>query len=141
MGIVRALADIEAWLDVDASHWTSLSDREYKALVCRWSQFFSPLIAADRYQCQGRQAILSLESRLPSDVFLFNGLQVPQLANLGGRGAPAAYQANGLQRLRRGLANSKEFIIVADDFAWSCVFTHEAGGCASERMYDRDFCV
>jgi hypothetical protein len=136
MGIVRALPELEAWLDADASSWSTLSDREYKALVRRWSECFSQLIAADTSCLQGHRAIQALEARLPADVVLLSGIQVPQLANMGGRGA-AAYTATGLCSLRRDLANRMELVLASDDLAWSCVFSHEAGAFVWEHLYER----
>ena len=137
MGIVRALPDIEAWLNADTTSWSFLSDREFKALVRRWSGCFSPLITANVSCLQGHRAIHSLEARLPADVVLLIGIRVPQLANTGGPSA-AAYSATGLRSLRRDLANRMELVLSSDDLAWSCVFSHEAGAFVWEHLYERD---
>ncbi len=135
MGIVRVLPDLEEWLDADADSWSALPDREYKALVRRWSETFLPLIAANAHRSQGYHAMLSLETRLPADVFLFSGFGIPQLDNTGGRG-PAGYHANGLRNIRRDMANRMELIVASDDLAWSCVFSHEAGAHVWECLYE-----
>jgi len=46
MGILRAIPEIDAWLDKDATSWSVVSELEYKALVRRWSETFAPLVAA-----------------------------------------------------------------------------------------------
>jgi hypothetical protein len=135
MGIVRALPDLEGWLDADADSWASLADQEYKTLVRHWSERFSPLIAAGASCLQGSRAMLSLENRLPADVYVLSGMRVPQLANMGGRG-PAAYQAIGLRSIPRVSANRMELIVVSVDFTWSCVFSHEAGAFVWEQLYE-----
>jgi hypothetical protein len=137
MGIVRTLPNLESWLDTNADSWFALSDPEYKALVRRWTESYSHLLATrlPRHQ-QGYRAMLSLEDRLPANVFLFSGLKVPQLDNLGGSG-PAAYRAIGLQRLSRDLANQLELIVSSEDLAWSCIFSHEAGAWVWEQLYER----
>jgi hypothetical protein len=135
MGIVRALPELEEWLDADASSWSSLTDREYKALARRWSECFSPLIASETPCLQGLRAVQALEARLPTDVVLLSGIQVPRLANMGGRGA-AAYMAIGLRSLHRELANRMELVLASDDLAWSCVFSHEAGAFVWEHLYE-----
>lgn len=136
MGFVQAIPEIEAWLDADASSWSFLPDQEYKTLVRRWSECFIPHIAAGPSCFQGLDAIRSLEFRLPATVVLFNGFQVRRFANLGG-GKASAYSAIGLRRLNRGLANRMELILAADDFAWSCIFSHEAGAPVKEQLYER----
>ena len=137
MSIVQVHPSLEDWLEAGAASWSALSDREYKTLVRRWSTTFLPLVAANAAWLQGDRAIMALESRLPSDVFVFSGFKVPQLANTGGRGA-AGYLARGLRNLRRELANQMEVIVASDDLAWSCVFSHEAGAWVWECLYECD---
>lgn len=139
LGIVRILPRLEAWLDDYADSWAPLADRDYKTLVRRWSSLFGSLIDADAAAFRGSRAISSLESRLPGEVFLFSGVQVPGLSNTGGLGA-AAYRAVGLRALSSDLANSLELIAVAVDFSWCCVFSHEAGSWVWEQMYEREAC-
>jgi hypothetical protein len=140
MAIVRNLPAVEAWLDADADSRSALTDREYKAIVSGWTQHFSRLVAEGAPSLQGDRAILSVEKRLPADLFLFAGLRVPRLANMGGVG-PAGYRANGLRCVRRDTANQMELIIVSIDLAWSCVFSHEAGVFVQEHLYDRAPCA
>ncbi len=135
MGIVRAIPDLEAWLDNDADMWSPLSDPEYKALVRRWSEGFGSLVATGARRLQGSRAMLSLQTRLPADVYVLSGLSIPQLANLGGLG-PAAFRASGLRSVPRDLANRLELIIASQTFAWSCVFSHEAGAFVWEQLYE-----
>jgi hypothetical protein len=137
LGIVRTLPGLDAWLDDHAEAWAPLPDRDYKALVGRWSSLFRPLIGADLAVFRGSRALSSLESRLPGDVFLFSGVQVLGLLNTGGLGA-AAYRAVGLRALNSELANRLELIAVSVDFSWCCVFSHEAGSWVWEQMYERE---
>jgi hypothetical protein len=55
---------------------------------------------------------------------------------MGGRG-PAAYRATDLRCIPRDLANRMELIVVSDDLAWTCVFSHEAGAFVWEQLYER----
>jgi hypothetical protein len=137
LGIVRTLPGLEAWLDKYADSWAPLPDRDYKTLIKHWSSLFGSLIDADLAVFTGNRAILSLESRLPGDVFLFSGVEVPQLMNTGGRGA-AAYRALGLRALSRELANQLELVATSADSSWCCVFSHEAGSFVWEQMYQRE---
>ncbi len=137
MGIVRTLPELESWLDDHAAAWVPLPDREYKALVGRWSGLFGPLIDPRRPAAVGSRALSSLKSRLPCDIFLFSGLRIERLSNAGGRGA-AAYQAVGLGDLDTELANSLELVAVSVDLSWCCVFSHEAGSWVSEQLYGRE---
>jgi hypothetical protein len=134
MSILRAIPDIESWLDNDAESWCAVSDAEYKALVRRWSETFAPLVAADAKCTKGGRAMVSLEARFPTDLTVISGLQVPELCNTGGRG-PAAFRAQALMRVERNWANRMELILVADDFSWACVFSHEAGAFVWEQFY------
>lgn len=136
MGIVRTLPELESWLDDHADDWAPLHDREYKAVVGRWSGLFGPLIEAGSSAGDSR-ATAALKSRLPCDVFLFSGLRVERLLNTGGRGA-AAYEAVGLCDLDTELANILELVAVSVDFSWCCVFSHEAGSWVWERLYERE---
>ena len=136
MGIVRVLPDVEDWLDADAESWSALPDREYAALVRRWRGGFLPLIAVGAPSSQGNRAMQVIADRLPADVWLFSGVQVPGLQNTGGGGA-AGYRAAGLRGMCRELANRLELVAVAADFSWSCVFSHEAGYHVWEELYER----
>jgi hypothetical protein len=78
----------------------------------------------------------SVADRLPADVYLFSGLLVPRLANMGGCG-PAGYRANKLRNVCKDLANRSELILVSSDLGWSCVFSHEAGAFVNEHLYER----
>jgi hypothetical protein len=78
-----------------------------------------------------------MESRLPGEVFLFSGVRVLGLSNLGGLGA-AAYRAVGLRSLSSELANQLDLIALSGDFSWCCVFSHEAGSHVWEQMYQRE---
>jgi hypothetical protein len=126
---------LEAWLADHVDSWFMLAKHEYPALVDRWSALFWPMIAAGNVTHHGHRAIMVLESRLPCDIFLFNGVQIPQVMNLGGRGR-AAYRAVGLCALDRKLANQLELIAAPVDLSWCCVFTHEAGGYGWEQLYE-----
>jgi hypothetical protein len=134
MGIVQMLSEVEAWLDLEAESWSALSDRDYVALVGRWRDSFLSLIGAKLSTFQGNRAMQAVAERLPADVWLFSGLQLPELANRGGRG-PAGYQAAGLRGVRRELANQLELVVAAADLSWSCVFAHEAGAFVRECLY------
>jgi hypothetical protein len=135
MGILRAIPDIEAWLDTDAISWSAVSDADYKALVRRWSEVFARLVAAGSKCMKGGRAMVSLEARLPADVIVISGLRIPDLCNTGGMG-PAAFRAQGLMRVDRDWANRMELVLVADDFSWTIVFSHEAGAFVWEHLYD-----
>ena len=138
MEIVRAKADLQNWLTTNSDCWELLSDAHYKDVARRWSQDYLPMIRDNRQSISGHRAIATLQSRLPSDAILFRGVRITQLANLGGSGWPTAYRATGLRAIDRQLANSLELIVGATDFAWSCVFSHEAGSLAWEQFYERD---
>ena len=135
MGIVRVLPEVEDWLDAEAESWSLLSDRDYVALVRRWREGFSPLIAAGTPSFQGNRAMQVIAERLPADVLLFSGVRVTELANTGGRGA-SGYRAVGLRSVRREVANRAELVAVAADLSWSCVFSHEAGAWMWECLYE-----
>lgn len=135
MGILRAIPEIEAWLDAVATSWSVVSESEYKALVRRWSETYAPLVVADAKCTKGGRAMVSLQARLPANVIVISGLPVPELCNTGGRG-PAAFRAQGLMRVDRDWANSMELILAADDFSWAFVFSHEAGAWVWEHLYD-----
>src|ERR1043165_6770330 len=137
MGILRAMPEIEAWLDTDATSWSVVSEPEYKALVRRWSETFAPLVAADAKSTKGGRAMVSLQARFPANVIVMSGVAVPELCNTGGRG-PAAFRAQGLMRVDRDWANSMELILVPDDFSWSFVFSHEAGAFVWEHLYEAE---
>jgi hypothetical protein len=137
MGIVRAMPDLERWLDGDADSWSALSDPEYKALVRRWSDAFGALVAARAKCLKGGWAMASLRARLPADVYVLSGLPVRQVMNTGGAG-PAAFLARGLRNVPPDLANQRELIVASEDFAWSCIFTHEAGMWGWEQLYEAD---
>ncbi len=134
MGIVQTMPELEAWLDANANSWSSLADQGYKALVRRWSEVFLPLVAAGGARLQGSRAMLSLEERLPADVFVVSGLQVPRFANTGGYGT-AAYEAE-LRCAPRDFANHLELVMISADFSWSCIFSHEAGTSVWEQLYE-----
>jgi hypothetical protein len=136
MGIMRVLSALEDWLDHDAESWSPISDRDYVALVRRWRAEFLPLIAAGAPSFQGNRAMQAIAERLPTDVWLFSGVQVPELANTAGQGA-AGYRAAGRRSMRRALANRLELVTAAGDLSWSCVFSHEAGSLVWECLYDR----
>jgi hypothetical protein len=136
MGIVRVLPGVEDWLDAEAESWSPISDREYVAIVRRWRDSFLSRIAANTPSSQGNRAMQAIAERLPTDVWLFSGVEVPELANAGGLGA-AGYHAVGLRNLRRELANQMELVVVAGDLSWSCVFSHEAGEWVWECLYER----
>jgi hypothetical protein len=74
------------------------------------------------------------QARLPADVFVLSGVRVSQVQNSGGLGR-AGYQVMALREAPED--NSWEPIIIAQDFAWACIFTHEAGVYSEERFYDR----
>ncbi len=134
MGIVRVLPDVEDWLTAEAESWTFLSDRDYIDLIRRWRVEFLPLIAFGP-SFRGERALQIVAERLPADVYLFSGVEVPELANTGGRWA-AGYRAVGLRSLWRKLANQRELVIAAGDLSWSCVFSHEAGAWVWECLYE-----
>lgn len=100
MGIVRGLPDVEDWLDAEAESWSPVSDRDYAALVRRWRESFLPLIAAGVPSSQGNRAMQAIAERLPADVWVFSGVQVPELQNTGGLGA-TGYDVAGLQGVPR----------------------------------------
>ena len=136
LGFVRNLPQLETWLDGRATSWLTLPDREYTALVGRWSSLFGPLIEVGLAAAGGSAATWLLRSRLPCDVFLFSGLPVPRVSNTGGLGA-AGYRALGLTSLDTDLANGLELIVVALDFRWCRLYTHEADSWATEELYER----
>jgi hypothetical protein len=133
--IVRELPELEDWLSGQAESWSAICDHDYAALVRRWRGLFLPLVASAARTAQGARAMQALAKRLPADVWLFSGVAVPQVANLGGVGA-AGYRAAGLKSLHRELANRLELIVAADDLSWTCVFSHEAGAFTWECLYE-----
>lgn len=137
MGILRAITEIEVWLDSDATSWSVVSEPEYKALVRGWSETFSPLVGGDIRCAKGGRAMVSLQTRLPANAMVISGLPVPELCNTGGRG-PAAYRAHGLMRVDRAWANRMELILASADFSWTLVFSHEAGAFVWEHLYDAE---
>jgi hypothetical protein len=137
MGIMRVLPAAEEWLEAETESWSPISDQDYVALVCQWRGDFLPLIAAGTYSFQGERAMQAIVERLPADVWVFSGVQVPELANTGGLGA-TGYQVVGLRKIQRELANRLELIITARDLSWSCVFSHEAGAIVWESLYERE---
>jgi len=136
MGIIRVLQEVEHWLEREAESWSPISHRDYLRLVQQWREDFMPLIVAGTPSAQGDRAMEAVAERMPADVWLFSGVTVPELANMGGSGA-AGYQAAGLRRIWRELANRLELVFAASDLSWSCVFSHEAGAFVWECLYDR----
>jgi hypothetical protein len=135
MGKFQKLPQLECWLDIHAASWFLVPDHDCTALVDQWSAVFWPLIEADNITYHGHRAIMVLESRLPCDVFAFNGVKIPRLINLGG-GGRAAYRVTGLRSLDRDLANRLELVMTPVDLSWCCVFTHEAGAFGWEHLYE-----
>ena len=41
-----------------------------------------------------------------------------------------------LERLDSALARRLELVVVAEDFAWSCLFSHETGSLVHEELYE-----
>jgi hypothetical protein len=134
VGLIRALVILEDWLDGHAVSWLLLSDREYAVLVRDWSIVFGPLIGANASSRRGHRAFEEFHARLPCDAVLFSGVDVPRLANMGGRGA-SAYRAVQLRSLERALANNLELIVASVDLSWCCVFSHEAGSFVWEELF------
>jgi hypothetical protein len=135
MGKLWNAPELEAWLADHADSWFLLAEHEYTAVVDRWRALFWPLIEAGNVTHKGHRAMLVLQSRLPCDVLLFNGVRIPRVMNLGGRGR-AAYRSVGLRALDRELANQLELVVAPVDLSWCCVFTHESGGYGWEQLYE-----
>jgi hypothetical protein len=135
MGIVKVLPDVEEWLDAEADSWSTISDPDYVALVRRWRDSFWSAIKAERPSLRGHQAIHAVGERLPADVWLLSGIQVPELANMGGQGA-AGYQVAGLRSMKRELANRFELVVAPSDLSWTCVFSHEGNDLVWECFFE-----
>jgi hypothetical protein len=136
MGITRALPDVEEWLEAEASSWSAISDRDYAALVRRCRDTFLPSVMAETPSLHGDRAMQAIAERLPADIWVFSGIRIPEMANMGGQGA-AGYEVAGLRNLPRELANHLELVVVAENFSWSCVFSHEAGSCVWECLFEQ----
>lgn len=67
---------------------------------------------------------------------LFSGVNVPEVANLGGSCA-CAYSARALTSLNHGLLRRNELITCAPDLSWSCLYSHETGSMFHEKLYGR----
>ena len=135
MGIVRALPELEAWLDADASSWSSLPDpgiQGARSVAGPSASHRSSPRAPPASKAIGRFNLSNLGS--PPTSSCSAAFRCARLANMGGRGA-AAYAATGLRGLRRDLANRMELVLASDDLAWSCVFSHEAGAFVWEHLY------
>jgi hypothetical protein len=136
MGIVRALPDVEEWLDSEANSWSPLSDRAYVALVQQWRDTFLTSVMAETPSLHGVRAMQAIAERLTADIWVLSGIRIPQLANMGGQG-PAGYDVAGLRSVPREMANHLELVVAARDLSWSCVFSHEAGSSVWECLFER----
>lgn len=134
MGIARSLPELEESVAGWSSACDLLTAEDYKEVVARWKAAFKSLIETRSRRLSGSRALDSIESRLPQTVFLFSGVSIPEVANLGGRG-PVGYRAIDLTRLDFGLARELELVLVSEDFSWSCLFSHETGS-----MFHEEFC-
>lgn len=128
MPIVTPSPALERWLADAADAWTVVSDRRYRDLVAQWHAVFG--VNVDRGdEVQGPRALQEFEAELPATVFLFNGVSVSRAANSTTRN-PHAYQATGLRRVDRPLANELDLVLVDAAFSFCCVCTHEWQGLA-----------
>ena len=134
MGFLREHPGIEAWVQEHADAWRCLTDSEYKSLVSRWKSTFWHLIELERPTRTGTRAMLALDQHLPASLFLFGGVGVPRVANMGSSGA-CGYHVTQLRKLDRDLANRLELILVDDRLSYSCVFSHEASSMVWEHLY------
>ena len=91
---------------------------------------------ADRDYLSGDSAIHTLESLLPADVIVFNFPGYPWLPTRrsSASGTTYAYEAIALAQIDAETANSAEAIMVDRAFAFTCVFTHEAGAFAEPQL-------
>lgn len=126
MGIVLSLPRLERWLQEHAGNWHMLSDDQYKRLVADWSHRYRLPVARRHRHLSGSRALDAFVRRLPSDVLLFSGITVPEVANMGGPGA-AGYRADALAALDVGMARSLELIIAKTDLSWCLLLSHEEG--------------
>jgi len=131
MGFLKTHTDVEAWLGSSSLEFRSLSQKEYAGLVRQWRSRFEPMLNAG--ECRhGNSAEEALESRLPRDVFIFSipGYRLLP-ASTNPRLDPAyAYEAIRLSALDLQTANRADAIIVDQGFAFTCLYTHEAGALA-----------
>ena len=134
MGFVQTSPAIEQWLEAHSEAWRCITDAEYASVVSRWKENFWRLIELSYQTRTGTRAIADLGHRFPASVFLFSGVRVPLLANMGGPGT-CGYHATLLRKLDREVANTEELILVSDRFAFSYVFSHEAGAMVWEHLY------
>jgi len=135
MGLARALPELEESLTEDSAAWELLPDRDYKRLVAKWQAAFRPLVESRSRRLTGVRALESARAKLPQNVLLFSGLRIPEVASLGGRG-PVAYRAVELVKVNAELARQLELVLVAEDFSWCCVFSHESGSMVHEELYE-----
>ena len=70
-------------------------------------------------------------------MLLLSGIGIPEVANLGGRGA-AGYRATELTFLDLDLARNLELVVVAHDLSWCLLLSHETGSWTHEEFWQRE---
>lgn len=135
MGLARSLPELEDSLAGRATACEVLTDRDYQQLIARWQSIFRPLVESRSRRLSGARALEATRAKLPQTVLLFSGVRIPEVANHGGRG-PVAYRAVKLASFDAELARQLELVLVAEDFSWSCVFSHESGSMVHEELYE-----
>jgi hypothetical protein len=136
MGFTRSLPELEASLDAQSQGWQALDDGCYKRAVDNWNAAFREPIEQRQQHQTGVQALEEFRSRLPSDVLFLSGIRIPDVANLGGRGA-AAYSATALTGLDLDMARMLELVVVAQHFSWCLLLSHETGSWYREEFWRR----
>ena len=134
MAIAKPLPELEVWLDTHANHWRILFNREYGQLIRDWSEAFLHRIEQRERHLSGRRALDAFALRLPANVFFFSGVEIPAVANTGGRCA-SGYQVEGLETLDRDMVSSFELVVVDLDFSWCLLLSHEHG---NEEFWERE---
>ena len=131
MGFLKTHVGIEAWLGSSSLEFRRLSQKEYAILVRKWRSRFEQMLIAG--QChRGNSAQEALENKLPCSVFVFSvpGYQLLP-ASTDARLDPAyAYEVDRLETLDFQVTNRADAIIVDQEFVFTCLCTHEAGGLA-----------
>lgn len=124
---MRRDVKIENWLSESSRDWKLLSDNEYRQLISDWRNAFSNIIETMKRKPYGNKAQVLFQQKLPLDVYLFSGVRVNAVANMGGRGFPLGYCVTDLKQVDWNLCLPNELIITDIDFCNTMIGSHENG--------------
>ena len=126
MSLVRKCIDVENWLSKSSTDWLIIPDDEYRKLISNWKKSFWHEIEARCQNQHGIKAQLKLQNVLPINAYIFSGIRVEAVANLGGN-YPLGYFVKELSEVDWSLCQMQELIITDAEFIHTMVCSHEDG--------------